>query len=195
MIYLYARVSSKEQKLDRQIEAAKTYEPKLREKNIFADKLSGKDFNRQQYINLLEVLKEGDLLIVKSIDRLGRDYHEIIEQWRILTKDMGVDIVVLDMPLLDTRTYKDLTGTFIADLVLQILSYVANTERDYIKQRQREGIDIAKNQGIRFGRPCKDVTGYDMLTKQVEEGRMKVMDACTELGISKTQWYRLKSVQ
>ena len=122
-------------------------------KNLFMDKQSGKDFERQQYKKLVKKLRQGDLLYIKSIDRLGRNYKEVQEQWRVLTKEKGVDICVIDMPLLDTRTAKDLMGTFIADLVLQILSFVAESERDNIRQRQAEGIAAAKARGVRFGRP------------------------------------------
>ena len=123
------------------------------EKNIYVDKKSGKDFDRPQYKKLLRKMKKDDLLYIKSIDRLGRNYEEILLQWRALTKDKGIDIVVLDMPLLDTRRNRDLTGTLIADIVLQLLSYVAQTEREFIRQRQAEGIAVAKAQGVRFGRP------------------------------------------
>ena len=151
-IYGYARVSTKEQHEDRQLIALQEFPVPRR--NIFMDKLSGKDFNRPRYRDLLRILEPGDLLVVKSIDRLGRNYDEILKQWRIITKEIRADIVVLDMPLLDTRqTGKDLTGTFVADLVLQILSYVAQTERENIRQRQREGIAAAKLRGVRFGRP------------------------------------------
>ena len=123
------------------------------EKNIYVDKKSGKDFDRPQYKKLLRKMKKDDLLYIKSIDRLGRNYEEILQQWRILTKEKGVDIVVLDMPLLDTRRGKDLMGTFLSDIVLQVLSFLAETERTNIKQRQAEGIAAAKAQGIKFGRP------------------------------------------
>lgn len=151
-VYGYARVSTKDQYEDRQMIALKEF-PVL-EEDIFLDKLSGKDFNRPAYKRMLRKLREGDVLVVKAIDRLGRNYDEILEQWRIITKKKKADVVVLDMPLLDTRKKgKDLTGTFVADLVLQILSYVAQTERDNIRQRQREGIDAARQRGVRFGRP------------------------------------------
>ena len=123
------------------------------DRNIYKDKQSGKDFDRPQYKKLLRKIKKDDLLYIKSIDRLGRNYTEILEQWRFLTKEKGIDIVVLDMPLLDTRKNRDLTGTLIADIVLQLLSYVAQTEREFIRQRQAEGIAVAKAQGVRFGRP------------------------------------------
>ena len=151
MEYGYARVSTKEQNEQRQIVALEEFG--LDRKQIFTDKQSGKDFERTNYRKLVRRLKEGDTLVVKSIDRLGRNYEEILEQWRIITKDKGAAIVVLDMPLLDTRRNRDLTGTLIADIVLQLLSYVAQTEREFIRQRQAEGIAVAKAQGVRFGRP------------------------------------------
>jgi len=150
-VYGYIRVSSKDQKEDRQRIALK--EVGVAAQNVFMDKLSGKDFNRPQYKRLMKKLKKDDLLYIKSIDRLGRNYEEILQQWRFLTKEKGVDIVVLDMPLLDTRRGKDLMGTFLSDIVLQVLSFVAENERTNIKQRQAEGIAAAKAQGIKFGRP------------------------------------------
>ena len=150
-VYGYIRVSSKDQKEDRQQIALKEVGVNLQ--NIYVDKQSGKDFNRLQYKKMLRKLKKDDLLYIKSIDRLGRNYAEILQQWRILTKEKGVDIVVLDMPLLDTRRGKDLMGTFLSDIVLQVLSFVAENERTNIKQRQAEGIAAAKAQGIKFGRP------------------------------------------
>lgn len=150
-IYGYVRVSTREQNEDRQLIALR--EVGVSDKNIFMDKQSGKDFERPQYKKLLRKMKKDDLLYIKSIDRLGRNYEEILQQWRIITKDKGVDIVVLDMPLLDTRRGKDLMGTFLSDIVLQVLSFVAENERTNIKQRQAEGIAAAKAQGIKFGRP------------------------------------------
>lgn len=152
-VYGYVRVSSTDQNEGRQMIAmTNRYVPKV---NIYVDKQSGKDFNRPMYRKLVRRLKPNDLLYIKSIDRLGRNYEEIITQWRILTKEKKVDIVVIDMPLLDTRTGKDLMGTFIADLVLQLLSFISENERKTIKQRQREGIEAAKQRGVRFGRPEK----------------------------------------
>lgn len=150
-VYGYIRVSSKDQKEDRQQIALKEVGVNLQ--NIYVDKQSGKDFNRPKYKKMLRKLKKDDLLYIKSIDRLGRNYEEILQQWRILTKEKGVDIVVLDMPLLDTRRGKDLMGTFLSDIVLQVLSFVAENERTNTKQRQAEGIAAAKAQGIKFGRP------------------------------------------
>lgn len=150
-VYGYVRVSSKDQNEDRQLIALQ--EMFIPEKNIFVDKQSGKDFKRPMYKRMLRKIKKDDLLYVKSIDRLGRNYAEILEQWRILTKEKGIDIVVLDMPLLDTRRGKDLMGTFLSDIVLQVLSFVAENERTNIRQRQAEGIAAAKMRGVRFGRP------------------------------------------
>lgn len=150
-IYGYIRVSSVDQNEDRQLVAL--HGKGVVDRNIYLDKQSGKDFERPQYQRLIKKIKQGDLLYVKSIDRLGRDYREIQQQWRLLTKEKGVDICVLDMPLLDTRQGKDLMGTFIADLVLQILSFVAQSERENIRRRQEEGIAAAKARGVKFGRP------------------------------------------
>ena len=150
-IYGYIRVSTREQNEDRQVIALR--EVGVPERNVYIDKQSGKDFERPQYKKLLRKMKKDDLLYIKSIDRLGRNYEEILQQWRILTKEKGVDIVVLDMPLLDTRRGKDLMGTFLSDIVLQVLSFVAENERTNIKQRQAEGIAVAKAKGIKFGRP------------------------------------------
>jgi len=150
-IYGYIRVSTKDQNEDRQLIALR--EVGVQEKNIYMDKKSGKDFNRPQYKKLLRKTKKDDLLYIMSIDRLGRNYEEILQQWRYLTKEKGVDIIVLDMPLLDTRRGKDLMGTFLSDIVLQVLSFVAENERSNIRQRQAEGIAAAKAKGVRFGRP------------------------------------------
>ena len=150
-IYGYIRVSTREQNEDRQRLALAALP--VPEENIYMDKQSGKDFERPQYRRLVRRLRRDDLLYVKSIDRLGRNYSEILEQWRMLTKEKGVDIAVLDMPLMDTRRGKDLMGTFLSDIVLQVLSFVAENERDNIRQRQAEGIAAAKARGVRFGRP------------------------------------------
>lgn len=151
-VYGYARVSHRDQNEARQIRELEKQGPD----RIFTDKRSGKDFDRPEYKKLVRKLKRGDLIYVKSIDRLGRNYEEIIEQWRVITKKKGADIVVLDMPLLDTRIGKDLLGTFVSDMVLQILSFVAQTEREAIKERQREGIEAAQLRGVKFGRPKKE---------------------------------------
>lgn len=149
-MYGYARVSTRVQKEDRQLAALTQFG--VRKENIVVEKQSGKNFDRPLYKGLLKRMREGDVLVVKSIDRLGRNYEEILEQWASLTKERGVSIVVLDMPLLDTREGRDLTGTLVADIVLQLLSYVAQTERDFMRQRQAEGIEAAKARGVRFGR-------------------------------------------
>lgn len=153
MVYGYVRVSAKDQNEDRQIIAMR--EVGVSEKNIYMDKQSGKDFKRKQYKRLVRKMKKDDLLYIKSIDRLGRNYEEIIEQWRHLTKEKRIDIIVLDMPLLDTRRGKDLMGTFLSDIVLQVLSFAAENERSNIRQRQAEGIAAAKARGVKFGRPPK----------------------------------------
>ena len=153
MVYGYVRVSAKDQNEDRQLIAMR--EVGVSEKNIYMDKQSGKDFKRKQYKRLVRKMKKDDLLYIKSIDRLGRNYEEIIEQWRHLTKEKRIDIIVLDMPLLDTRRGKDLMGTFLSDIVLQVLSFVAENERSNIRQRQAEGIAAAKARGVKFGRPPK----------------------------------------
>ena len=153
MVYGYVRVSAKDQNEDRQIIAMR--EVGVSEKNIYMDKQSGKDFKRKQYKRLVRKMKKDDLLYIKSIDRLGRNYEEIIKQWRYLTKEKRIDIIVLDMPLLDTRRGKDLMGTFLSDIVLQVLSFVADNERSNIRQRQAEGIAAAKARGVKFGRPPK----------------------------------------
>lgn len=193
-IFGYVRISSKEQNEDRQMIALSNF--KILEKNIYMDKLSGKDFNRPAYRRMVKKLKEGDTLIVKSIDRLGRNYEEILEQWRLLTKDKGVRIVVLDMPLLDTTRDNDLTGTLIADIVLQLLSYVAQTERENIRQRQREGIDAAKQRGVRFGRPAKQVpVEFFSVQERWLNGKITSRQAALELGVAQDtflRWTRLE---
>lgn len=186
----YIRVSTKEQCEERQIIALRNFP--VPEDKIFVDKLSGKDFNRPQYQKLLRKLRPGDILVVKSIDRLGRDYEEILNQWRIITKEKRVDIVVLDMPLLDTRqTGKDLTGIFVADLVLQILSYVAQSERENIHQRQMEGIAAAKLRGVRFGRPRKPIPeNFSNVKKRWETGIISSRQAARELHIAQDTFLR-----
>ncbi len=189
MDYGYARVSTREQNEQRQMLALKAFG--LERRRIFLDKQSGKDFERENYQRLLCKLKSGDTLVVKSIDRLGRNYEEILEQWRIVTKEKQAAIVVLDMPLLDTRANRDLTGTLIADIVLQLLSYVAQTERDYIRQRQAEGIAAAKASGKRLGRPPIPLPqGYDRLYLQCEYGEMTTREAAKILGVSHSTFYR-----
>jgi len=181
-IYGYVRVSTKEQNEDRQLIAL--HDVGVMQKNIYMDKQSGKDFNRPQYKKLLKKLKPGDLLYIKSIDRLGRNYEEIQNQWRIITKEKNADIYVIDMPLLDTRRGKDLLGTFISDLVLQLLSFVAENERTNIKQRQAEGIAAAKAKGIRFGRPPKPLPdNYHEAYQRWKQGEITGTAAAKECGM------------
>ena len=181
--YGYVRVSTKEQNVDRQMIALREFG--IEEKLVFVDKVSGKDFQRPQYKRLIKKIKPGDTLVIKSIDRLGRNYDEILEQWRYITKDLQASIVVLDMPLLDTRKGRDLTGTLIADIVLQLLSYVAQTEREFIRQRQAEGIAAAKAKGVSFGRrPMERPPEYPALRTAWSEGRLSARDAAQRLGIS-----------
>ena len=181
-VYGYIRVSSKDQKEDRQQIALKEVGVDLQ--NIYVDKQSGKDFNRPQYKKLLKKIKPGDLLYIKSIDRLGRNYEEIQNQWRIITKEKSADIYVIDMPLLDTRRGKDLLGTFISDLVLQLLSFVAENERTNIKQRQAEGIAAAKAKGIRFGRPPKPLPdNFHEAYQRWKQGEITGTAAAKECGM------------
>lgn len=186
----YCRVSTREQNLERQIEAMK--KEGVEEKDIFTEYMSGKTFARPEYKRMLRKLKEGDLLVIKSIDRLGRNYTEILEQWRIITKEKNANIQVIDMPLLNTTAGQgDLTGIFISDLVLQILAYVAETERGFIKQRQAEGIAIAKKNGVRFGRPRKEMPeGFIDLVEQMRMGKIKKSDAISICGVSESTFYR-----
>ena len=185
----YVRVSSTDQNEDRQL--LELQRLKIPKQNIYIDKQSGKDFNRPQYIELLKILYKGDILYVKSIDRLGRNYKEILEQWQILTKEMEVDVVVIDMPLLDTRTAKDLLGTFIADLILQVLSFVAQNERENIKKRQEEGIKAAKLRGVEFGRPViKPPDNFKSLVRQWEQGKISADDAANKSKMSISTFYR-----
>ncbi len=187
--YGYARVSSADQNEDRQMIALSACE--IQKKNIYMDKQSGKDFDRPQYKKLTRKLKSGDLLYIMSIDRLGRNYEEIQKQWRVLTKDIGVDICVLDMPLLDTRRGKDLMGTFIADLALQILSFVAQSERENIKRRQAEGIAAAKEKGIKFGRPESKVPAdFDKIIRQWEERQIPIAEVIRLCNMSEATFYR-----
>lgn len=182
-IYGYVRVSTKEQNLDRQLLAM--HEFGVPEKQIYRDKQSGKDFERPAYRRLLKKLKPGDTLVIKSIDRLGRNYDEILEQWRIITKDKGAAVVVLDMPLLDTRQGRDLTGTLIADIVLQLLSYVAQTEREFIRQRQAEGIAAAKARGEHLGRrPKEKPDEYPAIYELWHSGEVSARAAASRLGVN-----------
>ena len=189
-IFGYIRVSTKEQYEDRQLLALRHFP--VRDDRIFMDKLSGKDCNRPQYQKLLQKLKRGDILVVQSIDRLGRSYEEVLNQWRIITKEKQADIVVLDMPLLDTRqTGRDLMGTFVADLVLQILSYVAQTERKNIRQRQKEGIAAARLRGVKFGRSRKPVPElFFQLKEQWEKKEITSRQAAKTLHIAQDTFLR-----
>ena len=188
-MYGYARVSTKEQREDRQLRAFSGM--KLREENIFVDKQSGKDFERSMYKRMVRKMKEDDLLYIKSIDRLGRNYGEILEQWRHLTKEKKVDIVVLDMPLLDTRRGKDLMGTFLSDVVLQVLSFVAENERKNIRERQREGIEAAKLRGVRFGRPESPLPeNFEQLRSRWMSGEISGKRAAELCGMSLTTFRR-----
>ena len=183
MEYGYVRVSTREQNEQRQMIALREFG--ISAKHIFLDKQSGKDFERPNYKKLIRKLKNGDTLVIKSIDRLGRNYDEILEQWRIITKEKQAYIVVLDMPLLDTKQNRDLTGTLIADIVLQLLSYVAQTEREFIRQRQAEGIAAAKERGVKFGRtPVERPAAYQELKRQWEADQISARAAASQLGIT-----------
>lgn len=188
-IYGYIRVSSTEQNEDRQqIAMDRLAVPR---KNIYLDKQSGKDFARPNYMKMVKKLRRNDLLYIKSIDRLGRNYKEVQEQWRILTKEKGVDICVIDMPLLDTRTAKDLMGTFIADLVLQILSFVAENERANIKKRQEQGIAAAKARGVKFGRPETPIPeDFSEIVRSWEHKEIEIDEALRLCGMSGATFYR-----
>lgn len=191
-IYGYVRVSTKDQNEDRQLVAMQ--ELKVPEKNIFIDKMSGKNFNRPMYKRMIKKMKKDDLLYIKSIDRLGRNYEEILEQWRMLTKEKKVDIVVLDMPLLDTRRGKDLMGTFLSDIVLQVLSFVAENERTNIKQRQAEGIAVAKAKGVRFGRPPRPLPeNFYKTYRKWKSGKITGVEAANACNMPmSTYLYRVK---
>ena len=187
--YGYVRVSSQDQNEDRQLIALR--EKLVDPKQTYIDKQSGKDFYRPQYKKMLKKLKAGDLLYVLSIDRLGRNYEEIQRQWRILTKDIGIDICVIDMPLLDTRNGKDLMGTFIADLVLQILSFVAQSERENIKKRQAEGIAAARARGVHLGRPVLPIPDdFETVLKEWEAGKITLSEAQKRCNMTETTFYR-----
>lgn len=188
-IYGYVRVSTREQNEDRQMIALG--EMNVPEKNIYVDKQSGKDFNRPMYKKLVKKLRSEDLLYIKSIDRLGRNYKEILEEWRVLTKEKKIDIVVLDMPLLDTRRGRDLMGTFLSDIVLQVLSFVAENERKNIKQRQREGIEAAKLRGVQFGRPKKPIPeNFGQIYIKWKEKEISGEEAARLCSITKATFYR-----
>lgn len=189
-IFGYARVSSKEQNEKRQLEAFKEFN--IDERDIYIDKQSGKDFNRNQYNILKNVLRENDVLVIKSIDRLGRNYNMIIDEWKDITKNIKADIVVIDMPLLDTRKNKDLLGTFISDLILQILSYVAEQERTFIKQRQKEGIASAKLNGVKFGRPkIEKPDNFDFVVSKWKNKEIKTKEALELLHLRPNTFYTM----
>ena len=194
-VYGYVRVSSRDQNEDRQMAAME--EKDVPKENIFMDKQSGKDFERPQYKRLIKHLEENDLLYIKSIDRLGRNYEEIIEQWRIISKVKKADIVVMDMPLLDTRKGKDLMGTFLSDIVLQVLSFVAENERGNIRQRQAEGIAAAKARGVKFGRPPKLLPdNFNEVCQRWTEGKLTNAEAAKECGMAVSSFrYRVKVYQ
>ena len=190
-LYGYVRVSARDQNEDRQLIALENFE--IPKGHIFIDKQSGKDFNRPAYLHLMNTIKENDLIIIKSIDRLGRDYEEIMDQWRIITREKKADIKSIDMPLLDTTQCKDLLGTFISDLVLQVLSFVSENERQNIRQRQREGIDAALARGVQFGRPRKLMDGFDELAFLFKQKKIPLSEALQLSGMSKSTFYsRLK---
>ena len=192
--YGYIRVSTREQNEDRQLKAMEDYG--IEPANISIDKQSGKDFERPGYRRLLKKLRPGDTIVVKSIDRLGRNYNEILEQWRLLTKQKQVDIVVLDMPLLNTKQGKDLTGVVIADIVLQLLSYVAQTEREFNRQRQAEGIAAAIERGVKFGRRRLERPGsFDEVRGKWESGEISAQSAADQLGVSRTTFFRWMKAQ
>lgn len=187
--YAYIRVSSQEQNEERQLVAMR--EKNIPEDHIFMDKQSGKDFDRPSYQALISRIREGDLLYILSIDRLGRNYEEIQNQWRVLTKEKNVDICVIDMPLLDTRTCKDLMGTFIADLVLQILSFAAQSERENIRKRQEQGIAAAKARGVRFGRPMLPTpTDFPQIVRAWEDRKITFEEARQQSGLRTSTFYR-----
>lgn len=190
VMYGYVRVSSRDQREDRQVLALREFQ--VPDQNIFMDKLSGKDFNRPQYRRMVRKIKKGDVLVIKSVDRLGRNYEEILEQWQLLTKEKHADVVVLDMPLLDTRkSEKNLMGIFMADLVLQILSYVAQAERENILQRQKEGIAAARRRGVKFGRPKKNVPAeFEQIKREWTSKKISSREAARRLGISQDTFLR-----
>lgn len=186
----YIRVSSKDQNEARQLEAMK--EAEVNDRDIFIDKQSGKDFQREQYQLLKRMLRTGDILYIHSLDRFGRNKEKILNEWNDITKNIKADIVVLDMALLDTTQYKDSLGTFIADLVLQILSWMAQEERERIRKRQREGIDVALHNGVKFGRPKKEITDEFIETyKQWKSGELTAVAAMQQVGVKKTTFYKL----
>lgn len=188
-VYGYIRVSTKEQHEDRQILAMQ--EVNVPEGNIYMDKQSGKDFDRPMYKKMVRKIRKDDLIYIKSIDRLGRDYSDVMEQWRYLTKVKQADIVVIEMPLLDTRRGKDLVGTFLSDIVLQVLSFVAENERTNIRSRQREGIEAARARGVRFGRPRRALPeNFDEIYMDWKTGRVTAAEAIERSGLSRSTFYK-----
>lgn len=188
--YMYARVSTVGQNTARQLEDLKNLD--IPQENVYVDKQSGKDFERTEYQRMIQKIQEGDVIYFHSIDRMGRNYDDIIENWRCITKDLKADIVILDMPLLDTTKHNDdLTGKLIGDIVLQLLSYVAQKEREMILQRQREGIKIAKEKGV-YKKKDIDMDLFTKLAQEVDEDKITVKAACDKLGISRQTWYILR---
>lgn len=189
-VFAYIRVSSKDQNISRQFEELKTLVAD--ERDIYVDTISGKDFNRPKYQALKAVLRDGDSLYIKSLDRLGRNYNEIIAEWGYITKEINADIKVLDMPMLDTTQYKELIGTFISDLILQVLSFVAEQERINIRQRQAEGTAIAKTNGVKFGRPKAEYpTNWETVYSEWETNAITAVKAMQILGLKKNTFYKL----
>ncbi len=193
-IYGYARVSSVDQNLERQFFAFKCFG--IPTKNVYFDKKSGKDFSRKEYLYLTSILKKGDLLVIQSLDRLGRNYEQILSEWERITKVIQADMLVLDMPLLDTRTKTNtLVGKFIADLVLQVLSFVAENERQNIRLRQKEGIRLAKERGVKFGRPCRNyTTEFIHIMKEYKQKQIALQDALHSLNLQKSAFYKHLSI-
>ncbi|PED06065.1 recombinase family protein [Bacillus pseudomycoides] len=188
--FAYIRVSDKTQNENRQLD--EMLQQEIEERDIFIDKASGKDFNRPKYQALKQMLRAGDVLYIKSIDRFGRNKDEILKEWNEITKEIGADIVVLDMPLLDTRQYKDVLGSFVSDLVLQILSFFAEEERRKIKERQREGIDAAQRRGATFGRPAATFPpNFEEVYTRWKNGKIKAIEAMEELELKRTTFYKL----
>ena len=187
-VYGYVRVSTRNQREDRQLAAMREYG--VAEKRIIVEKQSGRDFDRPGYRRLLRRLRAGDTLVIQSLDRLGRNYAEIQEQWRVISKERGVAIVVLDMPLLNTREHTELVGQLISDLVLQLLSFVAQTERESIRERQREGIEAAKARGVRFGRPRADLpAGFEETVEAWRRGEFTAQEAARQFGVSRGTFF------
>lgn len=192
MVYGYVRVSTREQNTDRQLIALKAYG--VDSNNILIDKQSGKNFNRHNYKRLIKMLRKGDTVVIKSLDRLGRNYNDVIQQWQKITKKIKADIVILDMPILDTTQHKDLIGTLISDIVLQLLSYVAENERVNIKQRQAEGIAAARERGVRFGRPkAYNAEKYVSVYERVRKKEISPKQAMNIIGCCQSTYYRIRS--